>query len=383
MAAISLDNVTKEFPDGTVAVDGISLEIADGELFVLVGPSGCGKSTLLNLVVGLEEPTRGEIRMDGEVINGLDPADRNMAMVFQSYAIYPHLSVRGNLAFPLELAKLPDDEIADRIERASRMLGIADLLDRRPRDLSGGQRQRVAMGRAIVRQPRAFLLDEPLSNLDARLRLDMRTEIARLQRRLETTMLYVTHDQTEAMTLGDRIAVLREGRVEQVGAPRELYSRPRTVFVASFIGSPAMNLLPARRSAEKIQLPLGELEIPEQDLSRSLREEHPLVAGIRPEDLRDIGSSGHRDGVLAVEATIDIVEWLGAELYVHFTVEAGGFEDVTRVGGLEVDSEGTLPVTCRLDPSSEVREGESIELVAEATSVHLFDAESGERIDRA
>jgi multiple sugar transport system ATP-binding protein len=383
MAAISLDNVTKEFPDGTVAVDGISLEIADGELFVLVGPSGCGKSTLLNLVVGLEEPTRGEIRMDGEVINGLDPADRNMAMVFQSYAIYPHLSVRGNLAFPLELAKLPDDEIADRIERASRMLGIADLLDRRPRDLSGGQRQRVAMGRAIVRQPRAFLLDEPLSNLDARLRLDMRTEIARLQRRLETTMLYVTHDQTEAMTLGDRIAVLRGGRVEQVGTPRELYSRPRTLFVASFIGSPSMNLLPARCSGERVHLPFGELEINDEELLRSLQEGHPLVVGIRPEDLREIGSSEDRAGALAVAATVDVVEWLGAELYVHFRVAAGDLQNATRHGELEVDSEGTLPVTCRLDPSTEVREGESIALSVDPASVHLFDAESGERIGGA
>ncbi|HVL37668.1 MAG TPA: ATP-binding cassette domain-containing protein, partial [Burkholderiales bacterium] len=242
MAEIALAGITKRFADGTVAVQNADFTIADGEFFILVGPSGCGKSTLLNMIAGLEAPTAGEIRVAGRRVNEVDPKDRNMAMVFQSYAIYPHMSVRENLAFPLKLARLAKEEIDVRVARAAQALELEALLDRRPATLSGGQRQRVAMGRALVREPAAFLLDEPLSNLDARLRAQTRAEIARLQRRLRTTTVYVTHDQTEAMTLGDRIAVLRAGRVQQVGTPRELYERPGNVFVATFIGEPPMNV---------------------------------------------------------------------------------------------------------------------------------------------
>ena len=269
MAGITLDRVSKRFADGTVAVNDVSLSIADGEFFILVGPSGCGKSTLLNMIVGLEDVSAGEIRVDEQRVNEVDPKDRNMAMVFQSYAIYPHMTVRENMAFPLKLARLPRNEIARRVEQAADMLELRAFLDRKPRSLSGGQRQRVAMGRAMVREPRAFLLDEPLSNLDAKLRVQMRTEIARLQRRLGTTTLYVTHDQTEAMTLGDRIAVLRHGELQQLGTPRELYRQPRNLFVAGFIGSPAMNFFPAElRDNQWIELPMGKAPLPEKTRRR-------------------------------------------------------------------------------------------------------------------
>ncbi|UCH29899.1 MAG: ATP-binding cassette domain-containing protein, partial [Myxococcales bacterium] len=259
MAEIVLDSVRKRFPVGTVALRDASFTIHEGELFIIVGPSGCGKSTLLNMIAGLDTVSEGEIRVDGKVVNDVDPKDRNMAMVFQSYAIYPHMTVRENMVFPLKLAKLPKDEITRRVEEAAAILQLTELLERKPQALSGGQRQRVAMGRAIVREPAAFLMDEPLSNLDAKLRVQMRTEIARIQHRLGITMVYVTHDQTEAMTLGDRVAVLRDGEVQQIGTPRELYEQPRNVFVAGFIGSPAMGLLPAEFDGERIILPMAEV----------------------------------------------------------------------------------------------------------------------------
>jgi multiple sugar transport system ATP-binding protein len=255
MSDIVLNQVTKRFPDGTEALKPTDLAIADGELFVLVGPSGCGKSTLLKLIVGLEQPSSGSIRVGGEDVTGRDPKDRNMAMVFQSYALYPHMRVRDNLAFPLKLAKLDPAEIERRVAAAAALLELGPLLERKPAALSGGQRQRVAMGRAIVREPAAFLLDEPLSNLDAKLRTQMRNELAALQKRLGTTTVYVTHDQTEAMTLGDRIAVLRGGAVQQIGTPRALYRQPANVFVARFIGAPAMNLLPARIDGDASRCP--------------------------------------------------------------------------------------------------------------------------------
>jgi multiple sugar transport system ATP-binding protein len=241
MAVIGVDRVTKRFPDGTVAVDSADFTIEDGEFFILVGPSGCGKSTLLNMIVGLEDITEGELRIDDKVVNDVDPKDRNLAMVFQNYALYPHLTVRENMAFPLRLKKMPDNEVNRRVDEAARILELTELLDRKPAAMSGGQRQRVAMGRAIVREPDAFLFDEPLSNLDAKLRVQMRTEISRLQNRFETTTIYVTHDQVEAMTLADRVAVMRKGVVQQVASPRELYNEPVNRFVAGFIGSPAMN----------------------------------------------------------------------------------------------------------------------------------------------
>ena len=261
MAEIVLDNVTKRFPDGALAVDKINLDIADGEFVILVGPSGCGKSTTLNMIAGLEDITEGELRIGGKVVNNMTPKDRDIAMVFQSYALYPHMTVRQNMGFALKLAKTPQNVIDEKVEEAARILDLTQHLDRKPANLSGGQRQRVAMGRAIVRDPSAFLMDEPLSNLDAKLRVQMRTEVSRIQRRLGTTMVYVTHDQTEAMTLGDRVAVMRSGMLQQVASPQELYERPANLFVAGFIGSPAMNFLGGTLEEGKLRTGLGDLPI--------------------------------------------------------------------------------------------------------------------------
>ncbi len=374
MAEIELRNLSKRF-GGSLAVKGASFTIRDGELFILVGPSGCGKSTLLNLIVGLEQPSGGEILIDGERIDGVDPKDRNMAMVFQSYALYPHLSVRENLAFPLKLAKRPRAEIVQRVEATARMLGLTELLERRPAALSGGQRQRVAMGRALVREPRVFLLDEPLSNLDAKLRVQMRAEIARLQRRLGTTTVYVTHDQTEAMTLGDRIAVLRAGEVLQIGTPRELYERPLNLFVAGFIGSPAMNFLPARRTGGRLTLPLGELELaPEVAQAQG-----PLVAGLRPDHLC---LAPPEAAGLGLVAEVQLVEWLGADLFVHLDVPPGDFQDLVLPEelGFGADTSGRHRLVARADPATRVREGDRVHLQVDPAHVHLFDAASGENL---
>jgi multiple sugar transport system ATP-binding protein len=315
MPSIELDNITKRFPDGTEAVRDVSLTIEDGEFFILVGPSGCGKSTLLNMIVGLDRPSEGEIRVDGERVNEVDARDRNMAMVFQSYAIYPHMSVRENLAFPLSVARMDPEETDKRVRRAAELLELEALLDRRPASLSGGQRQLVAMGRAIVREPSAFLLDEPLSNLDARLRVQMRTEIARLQKRLGTTTVYVTHDQTEAMTLGDRVAVLRAGELQQVGTPRQLYQSPANLFVAGFIGSPKMNLIPVSESSQSETgrtVTLGDL--PPVTLPGQHQGGPATVLGVRPEHLHV-----NVDGPL--KGRITAVERLGSETLVYAEVE--------------------------------------------------------------
>src|SRR5919106_1508980 len=319
MADIALDRVSKRFPDGTLAVKHAEMIIGDGELFILVGPSGCGKSTLLNMIAGIESVSEGDIRIDGKVVNDVDPKDRNIAMVFQTYALYPHMTVRENLAFPLKLAGVPKHEIATRVERAAAILELSELLERKPARLSGGQRQRVAMGRAIVRKPAAFLLDEPLSNLDARLRVQMRTELARLQRNLGTTTVYVTHDQTEAMTLGDRIAVMRKGEVLQIGTPRELYTVPRNLFVAGFIGSPPMNFLPAEIRDGRLVLPMLEMPLPRHLQSAVGDSARALIAGIRPEHLQDAALVGadKREGAV-FDAGVDVLEWLGADLYIHF-----------------------------------------------------------------
>src|SRR6478609_7386919 len=326
MAEIVLDRVTKSYPDGATAVKDLSMTIADGEFVILVGPSGCGKSTTLNMIAGLEEISSGELRIGGERVNDKAPKDRDIAMVFQSYALYPHMTVRQNIAFPLTLAKLGKDEIARKVEETASILDLAELLDRKPGQLSGGQRQRVAMGRAIVRNPKAFLMDEPLSNLDAKLRVQMRTEIARLQSRLGTTTVYVTHDQTEAMTLGDRVVVMLAGVAQQIGTPEELYNTPANLFVAGFIGSPGMNFFPATLTDGGIKLPFGD-EVVLTDEAQRILAQHPkptnVIAGLRPEHFDDAAlvDSYTRIRGLTFEVDVDLVESLGADKYLHFRIE--------------------------------------------------------------
>lgn len=376
MAEIVIDRVSKVFPDGTTTLKDASFTIHNGEFFILVGPSGCGKSTLLNMIVGLEAVSSGEIRVDGKIVNDLDPKDRNMAMVFQSYAIYPHMSVRENIAFPLCLAKLTKTEIEKRVNAAADILELNALLDRKPSSLSGGQRQRVAMGRALVREPKAFLLDEPLSNLDARLRVQMRSEIAHLQKRLGSTMIYVTHDQTEAMTLGDRVAVLSEGEIQQIGTPQALYYQPANLFVAGFIGSPGMNLLPARIKDSKLILPDTEAA-PAKPLPSAI---DWCVAGFRPEHLRQIRPENRLPSDLVFEATIDLVEWLGAELYVYFDIYCPNAW-LKRSWPDELSSKirdsGAVPIIAKLDPSSTIRKGDRLLLAVDTAKSQLFDAKTG------
>ena len=382
MGEIQLDNVTKRFADGTVAVDKANFTIEDGEFFILVGPSGCGKSTLLNMIVGLEDISEGTLRVDGKEVNDVDPKDRDMAMVFQSYAIYPHMTVRRNMGFPLELAKVDSDEITRRVEEAAESLELTELPDGKPAALSGGQRQRVAMGRAIVREPQAFLMDEPLSNLDAKLRVQMRTEISRIQQRLGTTTVYVTHDQVEAMTLGDRVAVLRRGIVQQVDSPRTLYNRPDNLFVAGFIGSPSMNFLAGERGDDgTIELPNGTITVPE-----SLREtldgaSDRIIVGIRPEHIEDASLVEDRDDHLRFSATIDVVEWMGSEPYAHFQTEGSQSDELEELAE-ELDQPALgagdrAEMVARLDANSKAAEGEELEMVVDSDRVVLFDAETG------
>ena len=381
MAEIILERVSKRFADGTEVLQPTDLAIRDGELFILVGPSGCGKSTLLKIIVGLERPTSGAVRVGGESVTERDPKDRNMAMVFQSYAIYPHMTVRENMAFPLKLAGMDNAEIAARVEEAATILELGGLLERKPAALSGGQRQRVAMGRAIVRQPAAFLLDEPLSNLDAKLRVQMRTELARLQRRLGTTMVYVTHDQTEAMTLGHRIAVLRKGEIQQIGTPRELYGQPANLFVAGFVGSPAMNLLLASIEENRLILPMSEVALPKDSSYRLLRGKREVIVGIRPENFCHADRSDA--GVFKFRARLEVVEWLGADLFVHFDVRAntgGSLGALHRELELDAEHDGCLRVVARLGADIRVREGETIDLSIDRGDIHLFDSETGENI---
>ena len=384
MAEIVLDKLTKQYADGTTAVHEADFTIGDGEFFILVGPSGCGKSTLLNMIVGLQDISSGELSVGGKVVNDLDPKDRNMAMVFQSYAIYPHMTVRQNMEFPLKIKKMPKDEIAKRVADASKTLELDELLDRKPANLSGGQRQRVAMGRAIVREPAAFLMDEPLSNLDAKLRVQMRTAIAKLQQRLGTTTVYVTHDQTEALTLGDRVAVMRKGHVQQVGTPKELYNEPANLFVAGFIGSPAMNLLPAHMEGDDLHLPMVSFSVPESMKQRLRgRGSDRLVAGIRPEHFEDASlvseeAKGHG---ATFTAKIDVIEWMGSELYAYFSVDPGEdreelAEMAEDLGTVDFANEGAQ-VVARLDANSEAAEGQELELWLDMDRVHLFDAKDG------
>jgi multiple sugar transport system ATP-binding protein len=390
MTEITLKGVSKRFADGTVAVDNIDLDIADGEFVILVGPSGCGKSTLLRMIVGLEDISSGDLTIGGKRVNEAGPKDRNLAMVFQNYALYPHLSVRENIAFPLRLAKMDKGEADKRVNDAAKTLELTEFLDRKPAALSGGQRQRVAMGRAIVREPNAFLFDEPLSNLDAKLRVQMRTEISRLQKRFGTTTVYVTHDQTEAMTLGDRVAVLRRGILQQVASPRELYNNPINLFVAGFIGSPSMNFLPATLKGGKVALPLGEIALPDDVVGRVGHDEKPVIVGIRPEDFEDASLVEERDRGhgSTFQARIDVVEWMGSELFVYLPVPRGDRQHQANLSELarELDQEDLhsdsdeSQLVARLNPASRIREGEEVELWVNTTRVHLFDPETGESL---
>jgi multiple sugar transport system ATP-binding protein len=388
MADITLDNVTKRFSDGYEAVRSMDLQIEDGEFMILVGPSGCGKSTALRMIAGLEEITDGELRIGGDVMTELPPGDRDIAMVFQNYALYPHMSVRENMGFALKLRGTPKEEINAKVEEAARILDLEPHLDRKPSQLSGGQRQRVAMGRAVVRNPRAFLMDEPLSNLDAKLRVQMRTEVSRIQQTLGTTTIYVTHDQTEAMTLGDRVAVMRSGVVQQVGTPMELYSEPANLFVAGFIGSPAMNFMPARIDGDKLQLPMGHVPLPERVRERIGRVESgkSLIAGIRPESFEEASSAAAAgDRGLKFKARIEVLEAMGSEFYAHFTAETDQSIESEELRELAEDSgAGDVPrageqgrIVARLDPTAHVRQGEDAELWVDVSALHVFDPEDG------
>jgi multiple sugar transport system ATP-binding protein len=390
MADITLDNVTKRYPDGYEAVRDMSLDVKDGEFMILVGPSGCGKTTALRMIAGLEDITDGELKIGGNVVNELSPKDRDIAMVFQNYALYPHMSVRDNMGFALRLAGTDKEDINKRVEEAARILDLEPHLDRKPSQLSGGQRQRVAMGRAIVRDPAAFLMDEPLSNLDAKLRVQMRTEVSRLQQRLGTTTIYVTHDQTEALTLGDRVAVMRSGVLQQVGQPMELYNHPVNLFVAGFIGSPAMNFMPASVDGDTVKLPFGDVRLP-RELHDRVRDAHgrQLIAGIRPEHFEDAKLTGEAlDKGSTFKANIEVLESLGSELYAHFSVtsdaaiESAELRELAQdAGGGEIPMEGGEGrIVARLDPASEVKQGEEVELWVDATRLQLFDPEDGRNL---
>ncbi len=398
MAEITIDDATKVYPDGTEAVSSLDLEIGDGEFVVLVGPSGCGKTTALRMIAGLEEVSSGTIRIGGRVVNDLPPKDRDVAMVFQNYALYPHMSVRENMAFALKLRKMSRSEIDRRVRDAAGILGLSDYLHRKPKALSGGQRQRVAMGRAIVREPQAFLMDEPLSNLDAKLRVQMRAEIAKLQQDLAVTTIYVTHDQTEAMTMGDRVALMKQGHLQQVDAPQVLYERPANLFVAGFIGSPAMNLVDAvlDRVGDRVTVTFGsnELELDDAVLRRhpalGNHMGRPIVVGMRPEHLDDaalgpIAPEGRR-----MTASVDLVEALGSEVLAHFTVDAPPVvtddtkelaRDLTGAQDLEARAEaGTSSFVARLDPRTSARRGEPLDLVVDIGRLHFFDPADGSAI---
>ncbi|CFC67989.1 sugar ABC transporter ATP-binding protein [Mycobacterium tuberculosis] len=346
MAEIVLDHVNKSYPDGHTAVRDLNLTIADGEFLILVGPSGCGKTTTLNMIAGLEDISSGELRIAGERVNEKAPKDRDIAMVFQSYALYPHMTVRQNIAFPLTLAKMRKADIAQKVSETAKILDLTNLLDRKPSQLSGGQRQRVAMGRAIVRHPKAFLMDEPLSNLDAKLRVQMRGEIAQLQRRLGTTTVYVTHDQTEAMTLGDRVVVMYGGIAQQIGTPEELYERPANLFVAGFIGSPAMNFFPARLTAIGLTLPFGEVTLaPEvQGVIAAHPKPENVIVGVRPEHIQDAAliDAYQRIRALTFQVKVNLVESLGADKYLYFTTESPAVHSVQLDELAEVEGESAL-----------------------------------------
>jgi multiple sugar transport system ATP-binding protein len=390
MAEIVLDQITKRYPDGALAVDKFSMDIADGEFVILVGPSGCGKSTTLNMIAGLEDITEGELRIGGKVVNDKAPKDRDIAMVFQSYALYPHMTVRENMGFALKLAKVPQAEIDAKVNEAARVLDLTAHLDRKPANLSGGQRQRVAMGRAIVRDPSAFLMDEPLSNLDAKLRVQMRTEVSRIQRRLGTTTVYVTHDQTEAMTLGDRVAVMRSGLLQQVGSPQELYQYPDNLFVAGFIGSPAMNFLPGTLEEDGLSTPLGKMPV-SAALRQALTQANAgrnVIVGLRPENFEDAAlvAPDERQFGITFRTSIDVLESMGSDVYVYFGQGKNEALNVDQLAELAADSGRSdtggsdETITARLDAATGVREGQEAELWADTRSMHIFDPETGKNL---
>jgi multiple sugar transport system ATP-binding protein len=396
VAEIGLEKLTKVYADGTKAVSELDLGIADGEFVVFVGPSGCGKTTALRMIAGLEPITDGTVRIGEEVVNTLPPKDRDVAMVFQNYALYPHMSAYDNMAFALKMRGVEKAEIERRVTSAADTLGLSEVLKKKPRTLSGGQRQRVAMGRAIVREPQAFLMDEPLSNLDAKLRVEMRAEIQRIQRDLQVTTIYVTHDQVEAMTMGDRVCVLRGGLLQQAASPQELYERPANLFVAEFIGSPAMNLVQAELAAEDGRIEArcrsGSLSVPD-----GLRRARPgleayagkrVVVGIRPEDLEDSAFARSADGDV-VSVQVDIREDMGAEVYAHFRVDADPVESEEVLEAMEEEDvpgvvrermRGGVPFVARLERETQAREGDRLDLAVDTGRLHFFDPETGAAI---
>jgi multiple sugar transport system ATP-binding protein len=383
MAGIRLEHITKRYGDGFPAVNDVSLDIADGEFVILVGPSGCGKSTILRMIVGLEDITEGDLYIGDDRVNDKAPRDRNLAMVFQNYALYPHLTVFENIAFPLRLRKAPDDEVRQKVEEAADLLELKEHLPRKPANLSGGQRQRVAMGRALVREASAFLFDEPLSNLDAKLRGSMRTEISRIQSRLDMTTVYVTHDQIEAMTLGDRVAVLRKGILQQVDTPRVLYETPVNLFVAGFIGSPSMNFLPAWVEGQTLHLPIADVRIT-PEIAEEIRDHEVLIAGIRPEHFEvavKVPEERRARGLTFTEK-VDVIEWLGSGqfAYIPFDAPPEVAEPLAELAE-ELDTEQIRSqLVVALDAESDIREGEDAELWLDPGRMQLFDPRSGDNL---
>jgi multiple sugar transport system ATP-binding protein len=392
MADIKLDDITKRYGDGYEAVKHLDLDVADGEFLILVGPSGCGKSTALRMIAGLEDITEGRLIIDGDVVNDRAPKDRDIAMVFQSYALYPHMTVGENMAFPLRLAKVDDAEIRSRVGEAAKILDLEQHLDRKPANLSGGQRQRVAMGRAIVRQPKVFLMDEPLSNLDAKLRVQMRTEVSRIQQRLATTTIYVTHDQTEAMTLGDRVAVMRAGVLQQADTPKNLYERPDNLFVAGFIGSPSMNFFTGHVDGDRLRLPFAEVALTDEQ-RRALSDggaRGDVIVGIRPEHFEDATLIGEqeRHGT-TFEAPVDVTESMGSEVYAYFTFEGGDDaadelrELADDTGASDLPDSGSGRAVARLDAETQVTEGHRAKLWVDTSRMHFFNPEDGRALRAA
>ena len=391
MGAIDIKSAGKIYPNGTRALEDVNITINDGEFIVLVGPSGCGKTTLLRMVAGLEDITEGEISIGDKTVNDVAPKDRDIAMVFQNYALYPHMSVFDNMAFSLKLRKLPKDEIDQKVKEAAKTLEISELLERKPKALSGGQRQRVAMGRAIVRNPQAFLMDEPLSNLDAKLRVQMRAELGQLHTQLQTTTLYVTHDQVEAMTMGDRVAVIRKGELQQIDTPREIYLNPRNIFVAGFIGSPSMNFVYANVGVNKssIQLNFGndQIEYKGEKLGElKTFENKEIVMGIRPEAFEDGNYANATEFSESIKVSVSLLEQLGSDSYIHFykdikPVQTEAIEEILADEGEDISVLGdNTKFIARINPNSTVVEGKEIELKIDPSKLHFFNPETGDAI---